>query len=47
MAMTTVILFFSAAVIGVVILARAKEARARRVPIAVRRRTDERERGWR
>jgi hypothetical protein len=38
MAMTTVILFLSVAVIGVVIFARAKEARARRVPIAVRRR---------
>jgi hypothetical protein len=44
--MTTVILFFSAAVIGVVIFPRAREAKARLVPIAVRRRreTDERAR---
>jgi hypothetical protein len=44
MAMTTVTLFFSAAVIGMVILTRAKGVRARRAPIAVRRRNGERER---
>ena len=45
MAMTIMILFFTAAVIGVVMLVRARASRAHRVPIAVRRGRETDDRG--